>query len=102
MMDKSIQRQAYVMVEELRYGSTGLTMKATGKMTSLMVVGACSTPVEMFTRVSGKMIELMGKANSYSMVVLPTLETGTMIDNMVKVGKSGLMEMSMKGNTLMG
>ena len=102
MMDKSTRSQDCVMAEVLKCGLMVRTMKAIGKTTSPMDVGACSTLPGMSTKGSGKMTERMARANSFSMVGRPTQGTGIMIGSMARAGKSGQMEMSMKDNTLMG
>ena len=79
------------MVKAFKFGLIMPNMMVIGKKTKRMVTASSGTPMEIFMKVSGRMIKLMGMESMFMQMVHNMMATGRMIFKMVKAPRVGKM-----------
>lgn len=79
-----------------KYGQMEANMKDNGELTRQMEKGSFITQMEIFTRVIGSMIRLMGKGFIPIQTEPNMLDNGKMINSTALEFKNGLMAKNMK------
>jgi hypothetical protein len=90
------------MEEDIKFGLMEVFMKVTGKMIKLTDAGDWYMQMEIFMTVIGKMIKLMGSVNILIPMVHNTKVIGLMISNTVKVKRLGQMALNTKVTISLG
>jgi len=85
---------------EDRNGQTAVATRVTGLTIKQTDSGNCSMLTEMFTKANGKTTKPMVKEHTLMLTVLVIRETGETTSSTGSVLRHGLMELSMKDNTL--
>lgn len=92
------ERITLEMVVEFKYGLMALDMMDFGKMEWLMVKAGLFTLMETYILENGRKTRLMDLVYNKIIMVVGTKGTGSMINNMVKEQKHGLMDLHIMVN----